>query len=58
VYVNGVRRRVQRGRRKTVRLRLPAGEHGAIRVRLVAITTTGRKVVDTRTYPACGAAAR
>jgi dienelactone hydrolase len=58
VYVNGVRRRVQRGRRKTVRLRLPAGKHGAIRVRLVAITTAGRKIVDTRTYPACGAAAR
>jgi hypothetical protein len=53
VYVNGELRRVQRGRRKAVRVHLPAGHSGSIRVRLVAVTRSGRKIVDARAIRAC-----
>jgi hypothetical protein len=55
VYVNGVFQRVQRGHRKSVRVRLPAGDTGSTRVRFVAVTRSGRKITDARAIRACRA---
>jgi len=55
VLVNGRRTRVLQGRRSRVRVTIPARRRGAVRVRLVVRTATGRTVVIGRRYPGCGA---
>lgn len=51
----GKRVKVQRTRagRYVVRVRLTGREKGAVRLRVVARTSTGRRLVDTRTYRPC-----
>jgi hypothetical protein len=53
VYVNGARRRVLRGARRAVRVNLAGRSAGAVRVRLVIRTRSGRTRVDRRTYRVC-----
>jgi endoglycosylceramidase len=53
IYLNGRRVRVVRGRalRRTITVRnLPRGK---LRLKIVARTTTGRRLIARRTYPAC-----
>ena len=53
VTVDGRRVRVLRGRRLTAQVNLRGLPKGTVRVRVVARTTTGRVVRETRTYRTC-----
>jgi hypothetical protein len=56
VFVDGKRTKVQRGRRRSVRVRL-TGATGKRAVKIVARLRNGRTVVDRRTYRLCAAQA-
>lgn len=53
VFVNGRKVRVLRGRRLRARVNLRGLPRGAFSVRVVAVTTTGRRVSGTRRYHTC-----
>ena len=53
VYVNGKRVRVLRGRRLRARVNLRGLPKGRYTVRVVAVTTTGRRVTEKRRYRTC-----
>jgi hypothetical protein len=53
VYVNGKRVRVVRGTRLRAAVRLTGLPRGTFKVRIRAITTTGRVTTSTRTYHTC-----
>jgi hypothetical protein len=44
---------VQKGRAKAVRVRLAGRPKQTVRVEIVALTTSGKKVVDRRAYRTC-----
>ena len=58
VVVNGRRVAVRRGRRLTARVNLRGLPRGTVRVRIVATTRAGRRVVATRRYKTCVAPRR
>jgi hypothetical protein len=58
VYVNGKRVRTVRGRRLRARINLRGLPRGSYRVRVVAITSTGKRVTRTRRYRTCMAKRR
>lgn len=53
VYVNGHRVRVLRGRRLTAPVNLRGLPHGRFTVKVVAVTTAGRVLTETRRYRTC-----
>src|SRR4051812_32133410 len=53
IYVDGRRRLLLRGRRTTAPVDLRGLRAGRVRVRIVATTTTGRRIVVRRTYRTC-----
>jgi hypothetical protein len=53
VYVNGKRVKTLHGRRLRARVDLRGVRRGTVRVRIVAVTARGRRVVSTRTYHTC-----
>lgn len=53
VFVKGRRVKVVRGRRLRARVDLRGLPKGTYRVRIVLVTTTGRRVVGTRRYRTC-----
>src|SRR4051794_37023022 len=53
VFVNGRRVRTVTGRRLRARVDLRGLPRGRYRVRVVAVTTTGRRLVRTRAYRTC-----
>jgi hypothetical protein len=53
VYVNGRAVKVYRGKRSTARLELRGLPRGTVRVRIVAVTTDGRLIRQTRKYRTC-----
>ena len=53
VYVNGKRVKVVRGKRLRARVNLRGLPKGRYTVRVVAITSTGRRVTETRRYRTC-----
>ena len=53
VYVNGKRRATRRGRRVRVPVDLRGLPRGTVRVKVVARTRAGRRLVDTRRYRTC-----
>jgi hypothetical protein len=53
VYVNGKRVRVVKGKRLRARINLVGLPKGRYTVRVVAITSTGRRVTETRRYRTC-----
>jgi hypothetical protein len=55
VYVNGKRRATRRGRRLSLPVNLRGLPRGTIRVRIVATTRAGKRVVSERRYKTCAA---
>src|SRR3954454_16966899 len=55
VYVNGKRRATRRGRKLALPVNLRGLPRGVVRVRIVARTTTGKRVVAERRYRTCTA---
>ena len=53
VFVNGKRQRTVRGHHRAIRVRLVGRPKGTVHVRLVAVTTKGRRRIDRRTYHLC-----
>jgi hypothetical protein len=53
VYVNGTLVRVLRGRRSRARIDLRGLPRGVVRVKVVAITRGGRRIIETRRYRTC-----
>ena len=58
VFVDGRRQARRRITRNGIRLSFRGRAKGAVRVRVVAVTATGRKVVDRRAYRTCTPRAR